>query len=137
MNNQIRMVLKKRYEAEIADAKYKIKCYSDQELIIPEHPDITGEVDKLLAVIGSAEDKLAVMSLHYGDNKAKDILQRSKKFEKKNIFFVQKKCTFCTFGLEVLILLTLGWTDHGTNYVFEYRLFCTIRCPTRASLSLL
>ena len=71
MNNQIRMVLKKRYEAEIADAKYKIKCYSDQELIIPEHPDITGEVDKLLAVIGSAEDKLAVMSLHYGDNEAK------------------------------------------------------------------
>jgi hypothetical protein len=70
MNNQIKMVLKKRYEAEIADAKYKIKCYSDQELIIPEHPDITGEVDKLLAVIGSAEDKLAVMSLHYGDNKA-------------------------------------------------------------------
>ena len=46
MNNQIRMVLKKRYEAEIEDAKYKIKCYSDQELIIPEHPDITGEVDK-------------------------------------------------------------------------------------------
>jgi hypothetical protein len=68
------MVLKKRYEAEIADAKYKIKCYSDQELIIPEHPDITGEVDKLLAVIGSAEDKLAVISLHYGDNEAKDIL---------------------------------------------------------------
>ena len=90
MNNQIRMVLKKRYEAEIADAKYKIKCYSDQELIIPEHPDITGEVDKQLAVIGSAEDKLAVMSLHYGNNKAKDILQRSKKFEKK-IFFLFKK----------------------------------------------
>jgi hypothetical protein len=66
MNNQIRMVLKKRYEAEIEDAKYKIKCYSDQELIIPEHPDITGEVDKLLAKISSAEDKLAVMELHYG-----------------------------------------------------------------------
>ena len=74
MNNQIRMVLKKRYEAEIADAKYKIQCYSQQELIIPEHPDITGEVDKLLAVIGSAEDKLAVMSLHYDKNVAKDIL---------------------------------------------------------------
>ena len=65
MNNQIRMVLKKRYEAEIEDAKYKIKCYSDQELIIPEHPDITGEVDKLLAKISSAEDKVAVMELHY------------------------------------------------------------------------
>ena len=74
MNDKLRIVLKKRYEAEIEDAKYKIKCYSDQEIIIPEHTDITGEVDKLLAIIGSAEDKLAVMSLHYGDNKAKDIL---------------------------------------------------------------
>ena len=71
MNNKLRLVLKKRYEAEIEDAKYKIKCFSEQEIIIPEHPDITGEVDKLLGVIGSAEDKLAVMSLHYGDNEAK------------------------------------------------------------------
>ena len=70
MNNKLRIVLKKKYEAEIEDAKYKIKCFSEQEIIIPEHPDITAEVDKLLAVIGSAEDKLAVMSLHYGDNVA-------------------------------------------------------------------
>ena len=70
MNNKLRLVLKKRYEAEIEDTKYKIKCFSEQEIIIPEHPDITAEVDKLLAVIGSAEDKLAVMSLHYGDNEA-------------------------------------------------------------------
>ena len=70
MNNQIRMVLKKRYEAEIEDAKHKIKCYSDKELIIPEHPDITGEVDKLLSKISAAEDKLAVMELHYDKNVA-------------------------------------------------------------------
>ena len=70
MNNKLRMVLKKKYEAEIEDAKYKIECFNRQEIIIPEHPDITGEVDKLLGVIGSAEDKLAVMSLHYGDNVA-------------------------------------------------------------------
>jgi hypothetical protein len=68
MNKQIRTVLNKRYEAEIADAKYKIKCYSEHELVIPEHPDITAEVDKLLMKIAEAEDKLAVMSLHYGDN---------------------------------------------------------------------
>ena len=74
MNNQIRTVLRKRYEAEIEDAKYKIKCYSDQELIIPEHPDITGEVDTLLAKISAAEDKLAVMELHYGKNGAKNEL---------------------------------------------------------------
>ena len=70
MNKQIRTVLKKRYDAEIADAKYKIKCYSEHELVIPEHPDITAEVDKLLMKIAEAEDKLAVMSLHYGDNVA-------------------------------------------------------------------
>ncbi len=70
MNNKLRMVLKKRYEADIEDAKYKIKCYSEHELVIPEHPDITAEVDKLLMKMAEAEDKLAVMSLHYGENKA-------------------------------------------------------------------
>jgi len=74
MNNKLRTVLEKKYEAEIEDAKYKIKCYSDQEIIIPEHPDITGEIDKLLAKISSAEDKMAVMELHYGKIKAKEIL---------------------------------------------------------------
>ena len=69
MNDKLRTVLKKRYEADIEDAKYKIKCYSEHELIIPEHPDITAEVDKLLMKMAEAEDKLAVMSLHYGENK--------------------------------------------------------------------
>ena len=68
MNKQIRTVLNKRYEAEIADAKYKIKCYSEHELVIPEHPDITAEVDKLLQKIAEAEDKMAVIELHYGEN---------------------------------------------------------------------
>ena len=72
MNNQIRKVLTKRYEADIADAKYKIKCYSEHELVIPEHPDITAEVDKLLMKMAEAEDKLAVISLHYGDNEAEN-----------------------------------------------------------------
>ena len=53
MNNQIRTVLKKRYEADIADAKYKIKCFSEHEIVIPEHPDITAEVDKLLQKIAA------------------------------------------------------------------------------------
>ncbi len=72
MNDKLRKVLKKRYEAEIADAKYKIQCYSEHELVIPEHPDITAEVDKLLMKIAEAEDKLAVMSLHYGENEAEN-----------------------------------------------------------------
>ena len=70
MNDKLRTVLKKRYEADIEDAKYKIKCFSEHELVIPEHPDITLEVDKLLQKIAEAEDKLAVISLHYDQNKA-------------------------------------------------------------------
>ena len=70
MNDKLRNVLNCRYQAEIEDAKYKIKCYSDQELIIPEHPDITGEIDKLLQKIAEAEDKMAVMELHYDRNLA-------------------------------------------------------------------
>ena len=68
MNNQIRTVLKKRYEADIEDAKYKIKCFSEHEIVIPEHPDITLEVDKLLQKIAEAEDKLAAIEQHYGNN---------------------------------------------------------------------
>jgi|TARA_B100000902_G_scaffold297273_1_gene284342 hypothetical protein len=74
MNDNIRKVLNYRYNAEIEDAKYKIKCYSEQELIIPEHPDITGEIDKLLEKIAQAEEKMAVMELHYGQKEAKNIL---------------------------------------------------------------
>jgi len=71
MNDNLKKVLAARYNAEIEDAKYKIKCYSEHELLIPEHPDITAEVDKLLLKMAEAEDKLAVMSLHYGEKETK------------------------------------------------------------------
>ena len=71
MNQRLKEVMIARYNAVIEDSKYKIKCYSEHELVIPEHPDITLEIDKLLDVIASAEDKLAVMELHYGKNGAK------------------------------------------------------------------
>ena len=70
MNSKLRTVLKKRYEADIEDAKYKIKCFSEHELVIPEHPDITLEVDKLLQKFAEAEDKMAAIEQHYGDNVA-------------------------------------------------------------------
>ena len=68
MNERLRKVLNYKYNAEIQDALYKIQCFSEQELVIPEHPDITAEVDKLLQKIAEAEDKMAVMELHYGEN---------------------------------------------------------------------
>ena len=71
MNDDLKKVLDARYNAEIEDAKYKIKCYSEHELLIPEHPDITAEVDKLLLKMAEAEDKLAVIRLHYGEKETK------------------------------------------------------------------
>ena len=70
MNNKLRNVLKKRYEAEIEDAKYKIQCIEEHNMVIPEHVDITGEVDTLLGKIGKAEEKLSVMRKYYGENEA-------------------------------------------------------------------
>ena len=71
MNNNLKKVLVAKYNAEIEDAKYKIKCYSEHELLIPEHPDITAEVDKLVEKMAQAEEKLAIIELHYGNNKTK------------------------------------------------------------------
>ena len=74
MNGKLRNVLKKKYEAEIADCLYKIECYSEHELVIPEHPDITLEIDKLLTDMSTAEEKLAVMELHYGKNETEKVV---------------------------------------------------------------
>ncbi len=70
MNEKLRKTMELRYKAVIEDCKYKIKCYSEHELVIPEHPDITAEIDTLLMKMAEAEDKLAVMELHYGKNRA-------------------------------------------------------------------
>ena len=74
MNDRLKQVMIARYKAVIEDCKYKIKCYSDQEIIIPEHPDITAEVDTLLMKLAEAEDKMAVIELHYGRNGTKQVL---------------------------------------------------------------
>ena len=71
MNDMLFRTLLKRYEAEIEDALYKIQCIEDHNMVIPEHVDITGEVDKLLGQIGKAEEKLSVMRKYCVENKAK------------------------------------------------------------------
>ena len=71
----IHTALIKRYEAEIADANAKITILLSTSRIIPEHIDITGEIDKLLLIISEAEDKLSVMRKYYGKKEAeKEIL---------------------------------------------------------------
>ena len=74
MNARMYNTLEARYQAEIEDAKYKIDAIEEHNMVIPEHVDITGEVDKLLAKISSAEDKLAAMRRQYGEKEAKTLL---------------------------------------------------------------
>ena len=58
----------KTYEADIADANTKITLLLTGGRIIPEHIDITGEVDKLLGKIEEAESRMAILQRVYGRN---------------------------------------------------------------------
>ena len=70
MNKMLFRTLLKRYEAVIEDCMYKIQSLNENNIIIPEHVDITGEADKLLQTMAEAEDKVAVMRKYYVENKA-------------------------------------------------------------------
>ena len=72
MNTRMYNTLEARYQAEIEDAKYKIDAIEEHNMVIPEHVDITGEVDKLLGQIGKAEEKLSVMRKYYGKKETKN-----------------------------------------------------------------
>jgi len=74
MNDQLFRTLLKRYEADIEDSLYKIKCICEHNMVIPEHVDITGEVDKLLSKIGGAEEKLSVMRKYFINKNEKNVL---------------------------------------------------------------
>ena len=74
MNDKMFKALMKRYDAEIEDALYRIDALNEHNLIIPEHTDILGEVDKMLQKISGAEDRLAALRRNYGEKKAKEIL---------------------------------------------------------------
>jgi len=53
--------LKKRYEAQIAEAKVTLKIYLSNSVGIGEHPQHLDEIDKLLGSIAEAKDKLKVI----------------------------------------------------------------------------
>ena len=60
--------LVKKYEADIADASAKIPILMTETRIIPEHIDVTGEIDKLLGKIEDAESKMSILQRVYGRN---------------------------------------------------------------------
>ena len=66
--NEISESLNKESETEVADADAKIQILLTTARIIPEHIDITGEIDKLLGKIEHAESKMAILKRKYGIN---------------------------------------------------------------------
>ena len=68
MQDKLYQVMVAKYEAEIADANAKITILLSTSRIIPEHIDITGEIDKLLGKIEDAESKMAILKRNYGTN---------------------------------------------------------------------
>ncbi len=71
MKQAIIRALFKKYESEIEDSHTKMDLMMKRPVIIPEHTDITGEIDKLLGKIEDAECKLSILRREYVNNKAK------------------------------------------------------------------
>jgi len=61
MKDVILEALKKRYEAQIAEADATIKIYFERSVGIGEHPQHVDEVDKLIEKVANAEEKLDVL----------------------------------------------------------------------------
>ena len=59
--------LVKRYESKIYEAKSILSVYFTSSVGIGEHPQILEEMDKLLDIICTAEDKKSALERHFAD----------------------------------------------------------------------
>ena len=67
IRERIFQALIKRYTADQEEALVKIDALISGE-VVPGHHDLTGDIDKLLAKIGFASEKMAILRRHYGTN---------------------------------------------------------------------
>jgi len=56
-----------KYKADGEAALVKIDALIKGE-VVPGHHDLTGDIDKLLAKVAFAEEKMATLRRHYGTN---------------------------------------------------------------------
>ena len=64
--------LEKQYEAEIAEADVKIKLLFENSVAVSEHLNHQQELDDLLHIVASAEEKLSVLEEYIVNRKEKD-----------------------------------------------------------------
>ena len=69
MTEKMHNALMKKYDAQKEDAILKIEMIT-KGVVIPQHIDITGEVDKLLHIVAESEEKAEVLWKLYGKTKA-------------------------------------------------------------------
>ena len=67
VRERIFQALIKRYQADGEAALVKIDALLRGE-VIPGHEDVLGSIDKQLAKIAFAEEKMATLRRHYGTN---------------------------------------------------------------------
>ena len=76
--------------------------------------DETGITDLMIEIEAEYERK-------YGENVAKKYTKTVLQYSVTDfiffLFFLWIMCTKCTFGLEVLVYMTLGWTLYGTLFI--------------------
>ena len=68
IRDDIIKALRKKYEADIAEAMATANIYLEKPVGIGEHPDIIKEVDKLIEKIAEAEDKIKIINLRFDDD---------------------------------------------------------------------
>tara|TARA_R100001143_G_C3239618_1_gene78494 strand:+ start:296 stop:517 length:222 start_codon:yes stop_codon:yes gene_type:complete len=67
IRERIFQALIKRYQADGEEALVKIDALIRGE-VLPGHDDIVGSIDKLLAKVAFAEEKMATLRRYYGTN---------------------------------------------------------------------
>ncbi len=55
-----------KYQADMADAQARLSVYLNNSVGIGEHPQITEEIDKMIAQYTDAKDKLHTLETLYG-----------------------------------------------------------------------
>ena len=67
VRERIFQALVQRYKADGEAALVKIDALLKGE-VLPGHEDVLGSIDKQLAKVGFAEEKMATLRRHYGTN---------------------------------------------------------------------
>ena len=60
--------LRKKYEADIQEAKATTEVYLQRPVGIGEHPQFIEELDKLVSKIAEADDKIKTINSHFDDD---------------------------------------------------------------------